>query len=106
MLASLYSVQGEDHDAKKRPRWFKIATWGLVLTLAFSILIYVVGFFYLLPAEVHGVGLDNRSLRRQRRSRMASRSLTRKVSSFSVLLPTTIISTRSAIQLTHAAAAN
>ncbi len=61
MLDSLLSVQGEDHDAKKRPRWFKIATWGLVLTPAFSILIYVVGFFYLLPAEVHGVGL-NKSL--------------------------------------------
>lgn len=55
---SLASVQGERHDAKHLPRWFKIATWCLVLLPAFSIVIYIVGFFYFLPAENSGVGIN------------------------------------------------
>ncbi len=55
---SLASVQGQHHDAHQRPRWFKIATWLLVLMPAFSIGIYIIGFFYFLPFEQKGIGLN------------------------------------------------
>ncbi len=58
VVDSLASVQGQHHDAHQRPRWFKIATWLLVLMPAFSIGIYIIGFFYFLPFEQKGIGLN------------------------------------------------
>jgi hypothetical protein len=45
-LDSLESVQGKDHDAKSRPRWFKMMTWFLVLMPLYSVAIYGIGYLY------------------------------------------------------------
>ena len=55
LMASIQSVQEPKHAPW--PRWRKILTWAIMLMPVYAILIYVVGAFYFLPAELNGVGL-------------------------------------------------
>ncbi len=57
LMSSLQSIQrpGSGHPW---PRWRKIATWLVMMMPAYAIVIYVIGFFYFLPAELKGVGIN------------------------------------------------
>jgi hypothetical protein len=55
-IKSIESVQAPSSNTKPRPRWFKIATWLIMLMPAYAIVIYVIGFFILgLPAQNIGL---------------------------------------------------
>ena len=55
LMASIQSVQ--EPKQVPWPRWRKILTWAVMLMPVYAILIYVIGAFYFLPAELSGVGL-------------------------------------------------
>lgn len=59
VLDSIFSVQDYTYTQRKPiPRWKKIATWAVMLMPVYSILIFIGGFFYFLPYEMKGIGIN------------------------------------------------
>ncbi len=56
-LQSIESVQAPRNETKPKPRWYKIATWLVMLMPAYAIGIYVIGFFILGSPAAQNTGL-------------------------------------------------